>query len=237
MEKKEPIKVFISLPISGQEKEAQIRANEMKEWLSENFGHFMKIITPFEICKNDLDKPYHYYMGKDIEKLLQCQIVIQAEGWEKSKGCQCEAATANIYGIKRIQYKDILEAYENDMEGIRLNVWTIDLKGIIRDSVYRYSDNDWDESLFTNSEYFFSRDAAEKAYQERIVKPSKEIGNELIRNNVAIAKSALLYRDANDIFAAEKAGLSYYNERLPIIEVKDAKGYTQKYQFIPMLMR
>lgn len=58
-------------------------------------------IAPFDVC-NEKDKPYSYYMGKDIEALLECDYIYFVDGWEKSKGCCAEKAIADIYGINRI---------------------------------------------------------------------------------------------------------------------------------------
>ena len=103
------IKIFISLPITGRVEEAMTMAKTAKENLVKVFPS-AEICTPFEICDGELDKPYHWYMGKDIEKLLQCQLAVQCPGWEESKGCRCESATADIYGIKRLSYDFIRQS-------------------------------------------------------------------------------------------------------------------------------
>lgn len=224
-----PVKVFISIPISGREEEAQRQAKEIKDWLVEHFED-MEIITPFEISNNDLSKPYHWYMGKDIERLLQCDIVIQAEGWKKSKGCQCEAATADVYGIKRIQYSDIYYAlltrhfalYRVTPNGVSYEVGEI---------------KDW-RKHFLDTNSTFNMDEAKQIYRKKIEEPSKRIVNALSHNIELIARSAVFIHDASNIFAAEQAGLDYYRKNLPILEVKDENGKTmEKCQFIPMRVK
>lgn len=228
------VKAFISIPISGQEKEAQQRAKEIKDWLIENFND-MEVTTPFEISNNDLDKPYHWYMGKDIEKLLQCDIVIQAEGWGKSKGCQCEAATADVYGIRRIQYQDIhelvVESYEPKSNTIRFFSLTLD--GITRVDVPKTAAT----RQLINRDLFLTFEEASEAFHRRKTASTK-ISESLSQQADLIAMSAVLFYDANNIFGAEQSGLDYYRKNLPTVEVKDEKEeVVDKYQFIPMRVK
>ena len=224
-----PVKAFISIPISGQEEKAQRRAKEIKDSLV-NFFDGIEVVTPFEISNNDLSKPYHWYMGKDIEKLLQCDLVIQAEGWRQSKGCQCEAATADVYSIKRIQYLDIdnvlctkhLSLYRVTPNGVRCEVGDI---------------KEW-RKHFLDARSFLNPDEAEQAFQKQIAKPSVHIVEALLQNTEPIARSVAFFHDANDIFAAEQAGLDYYRKNLPIIEIKNKEGkVVDKCQFIPMRVK
>ena len=46
--------------------------------------------------------PDSYYMGKDIEQLMNCNIMIQMNGWENSKGCRVENFVADTYNIEKI---------------------------------------------------------------------------------------------------------------------------------------
>lgn len=106
--------IFISVPITGHEEEARELVGIATTLLRETCPD-IQFYTPFEICQ-ETDKPYYYYMGKDIEKLLQCDAVIQMPGWEESKGCRCEAATADIYGIKRIAWADVKNSVKTCLE-------------------------------------------------------------------------------------------------------------------------
>lgn len=92
-------KVYISIPITGFDLEERKRTvNEIKKsFISDHY----EAITPFDVC-NEKDKPYSYYMGKDIEALLECSHIYLVDGWKKSKGCRAEKAIADIYGIKKI---------------------------------------------------------------------------------------------------------------------------------------
>ena len=65
--------------------------------------HRPDVITPFDVCPEP-DKPYSYYMGKDIEVLLECDAIFLCEGWQNSKGCMAEFEVARIYG-KEIMFE------------------------------------------------------------------------------------------------------------------------------------
>lgn len=133
MSKLKPIRVYISLPITGRENEARVRCKAVKEWLE---GHFptVEFVSPFEIS-TEVDRPYSYYMGRDIENLLECQGVILLEGWEKSQGCRTEVETAKIYGIKRILFSDLEKAVDEmhdslcycTLDGYKMRNYTIKL--------------------------------------------------------------------------------------------------------------
>ena len=94
-------RIYISIPISGHDltevkEDAEYKQNTLywaykpNEW---------EIITPFDVCPEP-DKPYSYYMGKDIEALLECDAIYMCEGWQNSKGCMAEFEVAIIYGKK-----------------------------------------------------------------------------------------------------------------------------------------
>ena len=53
--------------------------------------------------------PDSYYMGKDVEQLLNCDVMIQMDGWEKSKGCTVEDCIAKTYSIPIIKENQILD--------------------------------------------------------------------------------------------------------------------------------
>ena len=103
-------RVYISIPISGHDlEEVKAKARDIREWvLWDEFGlekgfHRPDVITPFDVCPEP-DKPYSYYMGKDIEALLECDAIYLCEGWQHSKGCMAEFEVARIYG-KEIMFE------------------------------------------------------------------------------------------------------------------------------------
>ena len=98
-------KIYMSLPISGHDlterKEYAEYKQNMLYWAYK--PNEWEIIPPFDVCP-DPDKPYSYYMGKDIEALLECDAIYLCEGWQNSKGCMAEFEVARIYG-KEIMFE------------------------------------------------------------------------------------------------------------------------------------
>lgn len=87
-------KIYISLPITGEDiDKVKERAKRVKDRLTK-YG--MEVITPFDVC-DEKDKSYSYYMGKDIEALIDCDAIYMCNGWSKSKGCQAELHIAVVY--------------------------------------------------------------------------------------------------------------------------------------------
>ena len=94
-------RIYISIPISGHDltevkEDAEYKQN-MLYWAYK--PNEWEIITHFDVCPEP-DKPYSYYMGKDIEALLECDAIFLCEGWQNSKGCMAEFEVARIYGKK-----------------------------------------------------------------------------------------------------------------------------------------
>lgn len=88
---------YVSLPISGYDlAERKQCAMCAEKQIVEKYPKPLQVITPFTVCP-DSDKPYSYFMGKDIEALLECDIVYFCEGWQNSDGCMLEFAAAKIY--------------------------------------------------------------------------------------------------------------------------------------------
>lgn len=97
-------RIYISIPISGHDiEEVKAKARVVRvRLLYDVFGlkkgcHRPDVITPFDVCPEP-DKSYPYYMGKDIEALLECDAIYLCEGWQNSKGCMAEFEVARIYG-------------------------------------------------------------------------------------------------------------------------------------------
>ena len=94
------MKVFISQPMNGKTDE-QIR----EERRIVEIRLHRKLNEKFEILDTvfDLDEGTHplVYLGKSIEKMAEADIVCFMEGWDKSRGCLVEYATAVNYGLKR----------------------------------------------------------------------------------------------------------------------------------------
>lgn len=92
-------KLYISLPISGVDLNI---AKSQAFHFADIFRNDYNVITPFSVCPEP-DKPYSYYMGKDIEALIECDAIFMAPGWIFSKGCNVEYHVARIYGKEFIK--------------------------------------------------------------------------------------------------------------------------------------
>ena len=92
----------ISQPMSG------IQLNDVKLARQHVIEHFTgkgwtyvdNVITSFE---NDPDPKPLWYLGKSLELMSKCDVVIFMEGWEKARGCQLEHAACEAYGIHTIE--------------------------------------------------------------------------------------------------------------------------------------
>lgn len=93
-------KVYISIPISGQDYMAQ-KAKAYKK-AAEISQKGFEVVTPFDVVTDALT-PVNKAMGKCIEELLTCDIIYLCEGWVKSKGCTVEWVAAQTYGLRHIQ--------------------------------------------------------------------------------------------------------------------------------------
>lgn len=104
------MKVYISIPISGFSLEkCKKRANEVKQMI-ERKGH--EAITPFDVCPEP-DKPYSYYMGSDIEALIESDAILRCAGWSNSKGCHLESECAHIYNKKIFDHVNEIKPIKN----------------------------------------------------------------------------------------------------------------------------
>lgn len=81
------MRIYISLPITGCEKEAREKADKIKMMLSK-MGH--KPINPFEIYTGP-DASYGRMLGHDITVLIDhAEAIFLCKGWEHSHGCRIE---------------------------------------------------------------------------------------------------------------------------------------------------
>lgn len=96
------MKIYVSLPITGQEEKARVRAAKAKELLQQKHPD-AEIVTPFDVV-TEANMSYPKCMGICTETLLGCDMAYFLPGWEQSKGCQSERANAQIYGIHINEY-------------------------------------------------------------------------------------------------------------------------------------
>lgn len=96
-------KAYISLPISNRScKEIGLNLDKGIKCLRKE-GY--QVVTPYDASPN-ANASYAEHMGKDIQALLECDVVLMMPGWEQSQGCQLERSTAVIYGKDIIYYVD-----------------------------------------------------------------------------------------------------------------------------------
>jgi len=88
-------KIYISLPITGKDISQVIEHVNLERKMLQNCG--WNVITPFDLKWNP-NESESYYMGNDIESLLECDSIYMCKGWQNSKGCMAEFEVARIYG-------------------------------------------------------------------------------------------------------------------------------------------
>lgn len=86
-------KIYISLPISGQEQEAREHADLVKAKLSRE-GH--KPVSPFDIYAGK-NPTYEDHICCDLRATLDCDAIYFCKGWEQSCGCNIEHDIALRY--------------------------------------------------------------------------------------------------------------------------------------------
>ena len=89
-------KIFVSIPCTDHMAELPARciaAHEKYDALN------VKVFTPKDVVP-DSSTPYATCLGKTIEKVLEVDEVVFANGWAYSKGCTMEMHAAQTYGKK-----------------------------------------------------------------------------------------------------------------------------------------
>lgn len=112
------IKIYVSLPITGQESTVMKRCIEAKERLEKIFkeaeieDYKLEVVFPKDVDKigtpeQDNTKSLGYWIGEDIKLLMECDAVYFCAGYSRSNGCQLEYQCADIYE-KKILSEDFL---------------------------------------------------------------------------------------------------------------------------------
>ena len=102
------IRIYISLPITGQESTVMKRCLEAKKRLEEIFNeadtqdYELEVVFPKDVEKigtpeQDTTKPLGYWLGEDIKLLMECDVVFFCEGYIRSRGCYLEHKCATLY--------------------------------------------------------------------------------------------------------------------------------------------
>lgn len=105
-------KIYISLPMSGQEDTIWERYVKAELELKKKFGNDIEIKGPYNIRdfkapeNFEYDRDWCYYMAKDVEDLLRSDAIYLTKGWSKSKGCRVEKAISIEMGKEIIYAED-----------------------------------------------------------------------------------------------------------------------------------
>jgi hypothetical protein len=102
------IKIYVSLPITGQEGTVMKRCMEAKERLEKIFkeadtqNYELEVVFPKDVDKigtpeQDNTKSLGYWIGEDIKLLMECDAVYFCKDYYGSRGCQLEHKCATLY--------------------------------------------------------------------------------------------------------------------------------------------
>lgn len=106
-------KVYVSLPIAIAEDSVYKRYMQSihEIGLIDELKNY-EICSPINIndfieggIKEPREHRYSWYIGQDIERLLECDAIYMSHGWPSSKGCNAELEVAKVYGIP-VYYAD-----------------------------------------------------------------------------------------------------------------------------------
>ena len=111
--------IYISLPMSGQMDTVQERLNAATAYAEKRFPGY-RTVTPAELAAladeahgaaTPYSQPTGAYLSLDIAFIVErADAILLCPGWEKSKGCTVEKATAEAYG-KEVLY---METHKQD---------------------------------------------------------------------------------------------------------------------------
>lgn len=90
-------KMYISMPITGQEENVKERYEEILSYCEQNYPEY-DLVFPYDIeyllghksSKNKVNRSYTWYMGKDLMLLSECDAILMTQGWLNSLGCNIE---------------------------------------------------------------------------------------------------------------------------------------------------
>ncbi len=101
------MKIYISIPITGQCEKAREKADLIKALLSKQ-GH--EPVNPFEIHAGK-NPQYEDHLCYGLLAMLSCDAVFFCDGWEQSLGCNIEHDVVMRY--KAYERKNFKVMYEN----------------------------------------------------------------------------------------------------------------------------
>lgn len=103
------MKIYISIPITGQEATYEQRLDAAVEYVKKMYPKYKIIITPKEIAERlENYKPtkpkYSDYLLASLKEIRHCDAIFMCQGWSDSDGCYTERSFAWAIGLK-ILYK------------------------------------------------------------------------------------------------------------------------------------
>lgn len=98
------LSVYLSGPMTGLPEYNYPAFNAAARRLR-SMGYF--VFNPAESFDGDTSRPREDYMRKDIEMLLQADMVALLPGWERSKGVAVELAVATSLGLLLHPFDDL----------------------------------------------------------------------------------------------------------------------------------
>lgn len=96
------MKIFVSLPITGREDSLQERFESAMDFIKEHYPDAeieyqsnLKVLSSEQ--RSCSEEEFPYYMGKDIQSVLECDAILMCEGFQHSIGCLLEYRAAELF--------------------------------------------------------------------------------------------------------------------------------------------
>lgn len=98
-------KIYISLPMAGQENTIEERYNKILDFCEQNLPEYDLVFPSnieqfFDGGNPERTHPYAWYLGQDLILMGECDAILMTKDWEKSFGCSIEIAVAKHTNMK-----------------------------------------------------------------------------------------------------------------------------------------
>ena len=103
------MKIYLATPVNGRKektleqkmKAAWERIGEMQKYMMQFYPDAV-FRCSFDIVGMVLDQPMteSEIMGKCVQMVMECDMIVLDDGWENSSGCTVERFVAYVYGKK-----------------------------------------------------------------------------------------------------------------------------------------
>ena len=103
------MKIYISIPITGQEATYERRLDAAVEYVKKMYPKYDVIITPKDVAERlenyePMKPKYKDYLLADLKEIRHCDAIFMCRGWSDSDGCYAEWSFAWAIGLT-ILYK------------------------------------------------------------------------------------------------------------------------------------